>query len=93
MKCICTILSIADVCKCAGISNEYNEGSVCKKYSGYEDEWYNGRWCYAKFATCSDAREHPDAGVLGFGASRIACKSGKLNIWSIYKLQHKDDYN
>ena len=81
MKCICTILSIADVCKCAGISNEYNEGSVCKNYSGYEDEWYNGRWCYAKFATCSDAREHPDAGVLGFGASRIACRSGKLNIW------------
>ena len=84
LKYIWTILSLVDVCKCEGISNQFDEGSICDDYSGYEPfthEWYNGRWCYASTTTCLDAKSHPDENVPGFGASRAACRLGKLYIW------------
>ena len=68
---------IADNCICSGKANKYDEGSKCAKYEGYEDEWYNGKWCYAATDTCSDARDHADDGVSGYGASRAACSKGK----------------
>ena len=72
-------------CKCAGKSNKYDEGSECNEYSGYEDDWYNGYWCFADVKTCSDAKAHPASevqNVPGFGASKAACASG-MYIYSI----------
>ena len=63
-------------CSCAGMTNEYGEGSECKEYSGYEEDWYNGRWCFAPFEACSDATEHPLASIPGIGASKMACTIG-----------------
>ena len=71
---------IATGCTCAGRSNKYGEGSECMLYSGYNDDWYNGRWCYANVDSCSDAKAHPASevqNVPGFGASRAACVTGK----------------
>ena len=70
-------LFIADDCICSGKANEYDEGSECGTYEGYDDEWYNGVWCYAATDTCSDAREHPDDNISGYGASHAACNKGK----------------
>ena len=68
---------ITDMCICAGKNNEYNEGQICANYEDYEDEWYNGVWCYADTEKCMDAKAHPDSDVPGFGASRDACIGGK----------------
>ena len=77
-----TTLFIADLCKCTGKSNAANEGSKCDDYSGYNNDWLNGRWCYAETSTCPDARAHPSThpDLTGFGASRKACMPGKVNI-------------
>ena len=67
-------------CTCAGMSNKYGEGSECKMYSGYSDNWLNGRWCYANVDTCPDAKAHPASenhNVPGHGASKAACGLGK----------------
>jgi len=87
VKSFCTEASIIptqsstnDNCICAGKANEYDEGSECANYEGYDDEWYNGVWCYAATDTCSDAREHQDDNISGYGASHAACDKGvKLN--------------
>ena len=74
---------ISDICTCAGKKNNYGEGGECDHYTGYEDEWYNGAWCYADTATCSDAREHPAGAkheLPGYGASRLACNLGKKGL-------------
>ena len=66
-------------CSCAGKSNSYGDGSECKVYSGYDDGWQDGRWCYADVVTCPDAKEHAiDYGQgPGYGASKAACSTGK----------------
>jgi len=90
VKSFCTEASIIptqsstnDNCICAGKSNEYDEGSECANYEGYNDDWYNGKWCYAATDTCSDANDHADQDhgqESGYGASRAACDQGvKLN--------------
>jgi len=87
VKSFCTEASIIptqsstnDNCICSGKENEYEEGSECSNYEGYEDEWYNGVWCYAATDSCSDARDHADDNLSGYGASRAACNDGvKLN--------------
>jgi len=90
VKSFCTEASIIptqsstnDNCICAGKSNEYGEGSECANYEGYNDDWYNGKWCYAATDTCSDANDHADQDhgqESGYGASRAACDQGvKLN--------------
>ena len=53
----------------------YGDGSECKEYSGYEKDWFNGRWCYADVETCLDAKEHAGNGS-SYGASRAACIIG-----------------
>ena len=73
---------LVDVCTCTGASNQHNEGSECEEYSGYSDEWYNGVWCYAETATCSDAKAHPSETLPGLGGSHLACRSGKLRTFS-----------
>ena len=82
-------LLFIDMCTCVGRSNTYNEGSECLDYSGYQDEWYNGVWCYAETATCSDARTHPSDTLPGLGASHLACDSGKLLIMSVKRHNFK----
>ena len=71
------------MCTCAGVQNEYNEGSECRVYSDYTDEWYNGEWCFANTSKCSDASEYPHNSIPGLGASRHACQSGKLCIMPV----------
>ena len=63
-------------CTCAGVNNQHNEGAECKQYRGYSDEWYNGLWCYASTAVCSDAQKHASDTLPGYGASRSACSPG-----------------
>ena len=72
---ISNFLSIG--CTCVGKSNGYGEGSECKFYSGYGDDWYNGVWCYSNVANCPDAKAHPSEKLLGYGSSRAACVKGK----------------
>ena len=69
---------ILTVCSCDGKSNKYGEGSECKLYSGYDDDWHNGGWCYADIKTCGDAKEHTNnyGQDTGYGASRYACNRG-----------------
>ena len=70
-------------CTCAGKGNKYGEGSECKEYGGYEDDWYNGRWCYADVKTCPDAKAHPASAsqnIPGYGASKVACGEGNSYI-------------
>ena len=70
---------IATGCTCAGKGNKWGEGSECKFYSGYNDDWYDGRWCYANIDTCPDAKAHQEfAGynLPGYGASKTACGKG-----------------
>ena len=71
---------IADNCICSGKANKYDEGSKCANYEDYEDEWYNGEWCYAATDTCSDASAHADDNgqESGYGASHAACSQGKV---------------
>ena len=79
---------IADNCICSGKANKYDEGSKCANYEDYEDEWYNGEWCYAATDTCSDARDHAEDSwklsaylyLSGYGASRAACNKGKCTL-------------
>ena len=71
---------MATGCTCTGKNNIYGEGSECKFYSGYDDDWYTGRWCYANIDTCPDAKAHPASAsqnVPGYGASKVACATGK----------------
>ena len=70
------IIFIDGGCRCAGKNNQSGEGAKCRKYYGYPDEWYNGRWCYAESATCLDASQHPSKSLNGYGASRLACATG-----------------
>ena len=67
---------IARKCTCAGKSNNYGEGAECKEYSGYTNDWRNGRWCYADVEACPDAKDHPSNSNPGYGASRAACLIG-----------------
>ena len=74
-----------------GKENQVGDGAICNIYSGYLDEWFNGMWCYANISTCKDANEHPEdeKGLLGYGASKIACQSGRnwfqrLMIYNAY---------
>ena len=62
---------------CAGKSNEHGEGSECKFYSGYRDDWYNGVWCYSDVENCLDAEANPSKALPGYGGSRAACVKGK----------------
>ena len=64
-------------CTCAVKNNKYGEGSECNLYSGYDDEWNNGIWCYADVESCADAKEHPSNLIPGYGISKAAC-SGKV---------------
>ena len=82
-----------EVCKCAGMSskNKYGKdlfGSECNEYKhkdvGVRDVWYSGRWCYVETSTCTDAREHPSTTLPGYGASRLACKSGRIKHLSVF---------
>ena len=77
----------------------YGEGSKCKLYSGYNDDWRNGHWCHANVDTCQDAKAHPAREVdnlPGYGASKAACGFGKYihifgyaNLFlSFYKLPY-----
>ena len=71
---------IATGCTCAGITNNWGEGSECKFYSGYDNDWYDGHWCYANVDTCPDAKAHAAPqhhDVPGYGASKAACGTGK----------------
>ena len=60
-------------------NNKYGEGSECKLYSGYEDDWLNDQWCYADVLSCPDAKKHADdyGQDPGYGASKAACQKGK----------------
>ena len=71
-----TSLYSTEPCKCAGVVGKYNDGAKCKSMSGYEDEWYNGVWCFAKITACKDAKEHAWNSLPGYGGSRTACASG-----------------
>ena len=66
-------------CRCAGTSNKFNEGALCKTYSGYTgkgSEWLNGIWCYADTTTCADAKAQADNfSPPGYGPSKTACSS------------------
>ena len=73
-------------CTCAGKHNNHGEGSECNLYSGYQNAWYNGRWCYASVDTCPDAKAHPSTHVPGYGASKAACDTGKYIYICIYIL-------
>ena len=68
---------MATGCTCAGKNNTWGEGSECKFYSGYGIDWYDGHWCYANVDTCPDAKAHPDNNLPGYGASKVACVTGK----------------
>ena len=66
-------------CMCAGKSNldpRGPRGSECKLYGDYDDDWYNGYWCFANLATCPDAKTSPGLQKIlpGYGASQAACK-------------------
>ena len=45
----------SDNCTCAGVANEWGAGKECNIYSGYDDEFLDGKlWCYAETTICND---------------------------------------
>ena len=72
-------------CTCAGVENNWGDGSECKFYTGYKNELLNSVWCYAETTTCSDAttvKYKPNLYVNEgrFGPSQSACaKIGNVN--------------
>ena len=78
---------VIENCTCVGVNNEWGEGSECKIYSGYPQEFLNSKWCYAETTSCADAASleydpaiHPDNGR--FGPSQTSCFKGTGNIIS-----------
>ena len=72
-------IDFLDNCKCAGITNEFEEGAECKVYHNYKDEYFNGVWCYAETEMCKEATEHNMIKSGRYGPSRSAC----LNVMGI----------
>ena len=74
----------ADNCKCAGIPNTYGDGSICKPYKGYTQDFLNDIWCIAETDTCKEASEH-GLHYGHYGPSQKACLNIDGRIYNIYE--------